>query len=845
LTTAKSRNWLREAIVIIVLFLLPSFFFWRLLAPNPADRATIPAGDFTEQYYPLHLFASREWAQGRLPLWNPYIYGGQPALADIQSGALYPLNLLVVLWLALAGRGFPLWALEAQVILHFSLASVFTYLFVRRLSSSRFAAMVSALTFTYSGYLTSFPVQQVTILQVAVWLPLILLLLDIAAENEDPVRGRFPASGSRFWFYVTLAGLAFGCSILAGHPQTAMHVFYASVAYFAFKMWRRMRQRPPSETVSAQDPFNLASRVARNNVERVSRGAANAASRRKPAPFDMASTSPFDKLRTQFRLTQDASWLPLVRLSETYRSAISTGLIGILVFTLVAFGLAAVQLLPTLEFIGLSPRAAIDYETASWGLFWHEMVRFFFPGYFGGSPQYVGILPMVLAAMAILFERRQGDKVFWIGLGLAAFFLSLGRHTFLYNVFYVLVPGFSRVRNQERVIFLFSFSLAILAGCGATLLVRPIPRALRYSFQSFYQTLKRLGLAGLALTAFFYYGWLQNAEEGADPNFFEAALRHHVLNLLLFGGILLLLALRLRRGASRRWLMALCVGIIAFNLFTINWQFNVQDAVEGGHFPQMGFTDSLRAELVGREPFRVSSAGLLPGAGNAGVLYQLYDVAGNSPLHLASLEKFEVQVHERRRWQLLNVAYVFDLRELDSEDLEFVYIKRGVMTYRVVDALPHAWAVHEAVVAAGDEETWAVLNAPDFDPTRRVVLPHEPDIALPGGDTTGSRVEVVEYTPTRMSLQADMGDNSLLVLSDVDYPGWQARVDGQPAPIYRANYLLRAVPVEGGQHRVEVYYDPSLFKVGLAITVLTLLASGALLGGVALRDKKSQLEIPG
>jgi hypothetical protein len=767
-TPAKSRNRRSEAIILIVLFLLPALFFWRLLAPNPADRATIPAGDFTEQYYPLHLFAAREWAQGRLPLWDPYIYAGQPALADIQSGTLYPLNLLLILLLAWAGRGFPLWALEAQVILHFSLASVFTYLFVRRLSRSRFAAVVSALTFTYSGYLTSFPVQQVTILQVAVWLPLILLLLDIAAGDKDSAPGRFPALSSRFWFYVTLAGLAFGCSILAGHPQTAMYVFYASIVYFAFRMWR-------------------------------GRGLGG-----------------------------------------------GRGLVGIAVFILVAFGLAAVQLFPTLEFIGLSPRVAIDYETASWGLFWHEMTSFLFPGYFGGSPQYVGILPMILAAMAILFERRQRDKVFWIGLGLASFLLSFGRHTFLYNVFYVLVPGFGQVRNQERVIFLFSFSLAILAGYGATLLVRPIPRVLRHSFRSFYQTLKRLGLAGLALTAFFYYGWLQSTQEGADPNFFTVVLRHHVFNLLLFGGILLLLALRLSRGASRRWLMALCVGIIGFNLFTINWQFNIQDAAEEDHFPQMGATDYFREELVRGEPFRVSTAGLLPGAGNAGIIYQLYDVAGNSPLHLASLETFEAQVNERRRWQLLNVAYVFDLRDLDSEDLEFTYVKRGVRTYRVRDAWPHAWAVHEAVVAAGEEETWAILNAPDFDPARRVVLPHEPGIALPGGDTVGSTVDIVEYTATRISLQADMVDNGLLVLSDVDYPGWQARVDGQPAPIYRANYLLRAVPVEAGQHRVEVYYDPPLFKVGLAITLLTLLASGALLGGVALRDRKARgLEIPG
>ncbi len=780
MTIARSRNRLLEATLIIVLFLLPCLFFWRLLAPNPADRATIPAGDFTEQYYPLHLFAAREWAQGRLPLWDPYIYAGQPALADIQSGALYPLNLLVILLLALAGLGFPLWALEAQVILHFSLASVFTYLLVHRLSRSRFAAVVSALTFTYSGYLTSFPVQQVTILRAAVWLPLILLLLDIAMEDGDPVRARFPALSSRFWFYLILAGLTFGCSILAGHPQTAMHVFYASVAYFAFKVWKKTSEVSPSQDLGGLNAY-------------------------------------------------------------PWRGAIIGGLVGILVFALVALGLAAVQLLPTLEFIRLSPRAAIDYETASWGLFRHEMVSFLFPGYFGGSPQYVGILPMVLAAMAILFERRQRDKVFWVGLGLAALLLSFGRHTFLYNVFYILVPGFGWVRNQERVILLFSFSLAILAGYGATLLIRPIPRVLRPGFQSFYETLKRLGLVGLALTAFFYYGWLQGNQEGADPNFFTAVLRHHVFNLLLFGGVVLLLALRLNRGASRRWLMALCVGIIAFNLFTINWQFNIQDATEEGHFPQMGATDYFREQLVTGEPFRVSTAGLLPGAGNAGIIYKLYDVAGNSPLHLASLEKFEAQVDERRRWQLLNVAYVFDPRDLDREDLEFTYVKRGVRTYRVRDAWPHAWAVHGVVVAAGDEETWAILNAPNFDPARRVVLPHEPGIALPGEDTTGSRVDITEYTPTRISLQADMVDNGLLVLSDVHYPGWQARVNGQPVPIYRANYLLRAVPVEADQHRVEVYYDPPLFKVGLAITTLTLLASGALLGAVALRDKKGFL----
>ncbi|MBN1135279.1 MAG: hypothetical protein JXM73_01760, partial [Anaerolineae bacterium] len=164
-----------EAAIIVTLLLLPLLFWWRLWTPNPADRAVIPEGDFTSQYYPLQMFAARELAAGRLPAWDPYLNAGQPGLADIQTGFFYPLNLLSNLILALSGSSFSLGVLTAQVIIHFSLASLFTYLLMRRLAlragarlpAARFAGAIAALTFTYSGYLTSFPVQQITILETA------------------------------------------------------------------------------------------------------------------------------------------------------------------------------------------------------------------------------------------------------------------------------------------------------------------------------------------------------------------------------------------------------------------------------------------------------------------------------------------------------------------------------------------------------------------------------------------------------------------------------------------------------------------------------------------------------
>jgi len=68
-------------------------------------------------------------------------------------------------------------------------------------------------------------------------------------------------------------------------------------------------------------------------------------------------------------------------------------------------------------------------------------------------------------------------------------------------------------------------------------------------------------------------------------------------------------------------------------------------------------------------------------------------------------------------------------------------------------------------------------------------------------------------------------------VDEIYYPaGWHATVDGQPAPILQANYLLRAVPVPAGTHTVVMRFDPASHVWGLRITALaTLLAYGGVL----------------
>ena len=65
-------------------------------------------------------------------------------------------------------------------------------------------------------------------------------------------------------------------------------------------------------------------------------------------------------------------------------------------------------------------------------------------------------------------------------------------------------------------------------------------------------------------------------------------------------------------------------------------------------------------------------------------------------------------------------------------------------------------------------------------------------------------------------------DPSILMLSEIWYPGWKAYDNGKEVEILKANYIFRAVPLQKGEHIIEMVMDPLSFKVGLIVSFLTL-----------------------
>jgi len=352
-------------------------------------------------------------------------------------------------------------------------------------------------------------------------------------------------------------------------------------------------------------------------------------------------------------------------------------------------------------------------------------------------------------------------------------------------------------------------------------LVQPIPHRARGRLQRFSRGLGWALAVMLVVTAFFYAGYMQGLQEGIQINLFEGALRHHALILMILAGSVVLFALRLS-GRARRWGMALALGLIWLNLFTVNWQYNLAEPPSGQIFSRTGLVDFLQQQ---QGVFRISSAGLLPGGPSAGIVYELEDITANTPLRLEAFQRFEDEVGDWRRWQLLNVHYVVARRDLDSQGLERVYEEGKIQVYRVGDPLPRAWVVYQAVVA-GDDQALDMLEAADFDPkAAAVVAAAGPTPALPDQGGPGKAATVVESSPGRLALDVTAAHDGLLVISQPFYSGWRADVDGRKTPIYRTDYLLQGVPVMAGTHRVELSYRlPLLPMIVSLVTAVGCLA---------------------
>src|SRR5690606_611297 len=119
-----------------------------------------------------------------------------------------------------------------------------------------------------------------------------------------------------------------------------------------------------------------------------------------------------------------------------------------------------------------------------------------------------------------------------------------------------------------------------------------------------------------------------------------------------------------------------------------------------------------------------------------------------------------------------------------------------------------------------------------FDP-KQVAIVHtefEPLIdSTKVGNSKNTKIELIDYRPDHLVYEYSAPKSVVAVFSEIYYDkGWKAFVDGEEIPYFRANYVLRAAQLPGGNHKVEFKFEPQSYYVGenisLAASVILVLA---------------------
>ncbi len=483
---------------------------------------------------------------------------------------------------------------------------------------------------------------------------------------------------------------------------------------------------------------------------------------------------------------------------------------------------------------------------------------------------YMGIFTLICAVLSLKFDvtKRRRCIFYILALGLV---LSFGRYTPIYYILYKIMPGFTLSRYPVKFFFMVAFSLAILGGMGLEYYRNNIGFAIEirkflkiilitaFIFSFFYLV---INLNFSAVSNLLYKGALKITPSFADKEYklgqlLYAGIYNIKRGLGIFMFLSILMFLPLKKKIKLNAVIPILIFISFLDIFTANkilyQNMNIDEYLEAGESIKFLKEDNTLYRIFNspttlRENTFVPERDYFEGmkslkermASNRGVSFKIYDAYGYGSLYNKRHEEVMILIirsdlpDETNLLNLLNVKYVISTKDFKARGYRLV--KRGdkVNIYANRNVLPRAFLVEKTVLIKDEKEILERLKSKDFNPSKEVIL--EEDFSLTNykpptllsqafgkGATRNETVNILEYKPNEVVIEAIVNTQKFLILSDSFYPGWKVYVDGKQEKIYRADYILRAVYLDPGRHIIRFTYDPFSFKIGSIITVATIL----------------------
>jgi hypothetical protein len=817
----KKPRWMYDVIAILLMYLVTLVLFW----PYVIEDTRFSSGGDTA--------GARAWiesgeeigeTEGVYPVWTPYVFLGYPtygSLAFYPGSWLNPMEHLITAGKYIFGPHF-----LNKAIFHYFLSGLLMYLFARGVGLPIWGALIAGMAFLLNPYNISLSEaghggKHWTITM----MPLVFLTAYRAIKKQRLLD-------------ISIFGLAIAAQMLSLHVQIVYYTLlviggYAIVWFIKNILKDKLIALKGLGCFSAGGILGLGLSFFLYLPIYVFQ---NFSIRGIPPLKDVASE------------TGGLDW--------TYATNWSLHPIETLQF-----------LVPGLFGLGGSAsagRGLTEATALNVNLYWGWMP-------FTMSSLYMGIIPLVLAIIAVVLLWKKSGIVRWMAIaGFLAVFVSFGRFfPVLYGPMYYVLPFFAKFRVPSMALVVTAAAIPILAGFGLTEIIsrsKMIRENAELSKKWSKIFLVIAAIAGVGVlfaifsgkgpsadgSMFIKDGELQNyGRQTAD---FIVSMRWAIFTQSLLHTSIYLLCFGLAGWAVVKGKLSLKNSIITFAsvavIFTVI-DLGIVDKRFMHPVSAKGFDRANAATpavqflkdktKTSEEVFRVYPLGNEFQSNNL-MYHRVQSIGGYSAVKLRLYQDFldyalgqgkQGQMPNLKIAGMMNAEYLMVPGKLPEEYVEVYADPEGrQMIYKNPYALPRAWFVNSVRYIENPETLIDELVLPEFNPADEAILSEEPDFEIGHSDTTKTATVPTEtYGAHKFVINTSASENSFLVVSEMYYPGgWKAFVDGSETKIWRTNYGLRGVVVPAGDHIVSMELELPELKAGNAISITSLIIIFGLAG---------------
>lgn len=612
--------------------------------------------------------------------------------------------------------------------------------------------------------------------------------------------------------HFSLLGLVIGIIILTPHPQMAYYTLWACAFYFVFKL--------------------------------------------------------------AFKYIDHKSFPSLVKPTSLFVLAVMIGL-----------AISAIHFYPGYDYVkNYSPRADEkrgEEWARSWSLNWEETASLVVPEFCGVSgdkgnsywgrnafkdnSEYAGAVPLMLAIMAIMMIRSR-KTWFFGGLALFAVIYGLAGNTPFFYLFYHLIPNVKSTRAWSMIMFLFSFSIAMLAAFGLDFIIEQSRKLKAQHRRAFGIAL--FGLPALVFLGALFFAAAPEAAIGIYKGIFygnmpaqkSAILKQHLPTITTgfwITSLFLLISASVAWLYSRKKVVALVLWVIVAVAFVDAYRFDHQfirvfdQTSTFSPNPLVNYFKSVP------EKFRVLdlSGPYLPT--NYLPLFGIEEMTsyhGNQPrwyhkllggTGAPNMINLNLMNMTNTRYLLVSPGSQVRAEQLTAAGFPEVTRWQNLQVFGNPVANDRAYIVHDWVIDSNENNIDQMILMQSFDPKKQVGLFVEPGIQAVTDSTltVNDKATIETYENDYILVKTSADADGILVLADNWYPAWKGFIDGQEVEVLRVNGAFRGVVLPAGDHDVEFKYISDTQKTGRLLTLAGLLVVAiSVVGSFVPRRKKSNIE---